>query len=591
MVTAVSTALSAAAITPNANDCADGDPSIWTFCARENEQCNFSGTKEVRYGINDVYVSQILTNGVSCNNNTFGDPVYGLQKQCEYRDAAVSGTTWTFCAWENERCNFTGSKEVRYGINDVYVSQIFTDGISCDNNVFGDPVYGFRKQCEYRDAGNPGTLPTPAISPNGGSYSGSVSVTMQSSASGASIYFTTNGSTPTQTSTLYTGATTLTNSATVRAKAFKSGSSPSAEASALFTVVPVGTARGVTRFADGSLGVESCSNYNPSTRQCSGGSDIAYGGDLAIQHASDASAATDVIQVRSFSGVYIGTSGGSISGGGSCIVPRSGDSATSRFMIRGYQNEIPTVRCMGGFNYVHIYQMLFDPTPNTRDVICVVPEVGWRIENIEIRNCGAGGHNGGFDLEMINLNVHHTGFDSSHCELGPGQCHGAYLNGTGALIDGGEYHHNEGWGIHCYPTCANVTIRNVRAHSNGGSGIGVINGASDANVVIYNSLAYNNGVNGIAASAGGALVYNVTAVNNGTAGLVHGMLGTVRDSIISGGYTTETFHFGTGAFLGNSNASNNITSGDINALFVDARNGNFTSTVEGVGADLSSAYE
>ena len=79
-------------------------------------------------------------------------------------------------------------------------------------------------------------MATPVISPNGGNYSGSVSVTMQTATSGASIYYTTNGSTPTQSSTLYTGTMTLTNSATVKAKAFKSGSNASAEASASFTV-------------------------------------------------------------------------------------------------------------------------------------------------------------------------------------------------------------------------------------------------------------------------------------------------------------------------------------------------------------------
>jgi hypothetical protein len=63
---------------------------------------------------------------------------------------------------------------------------------------------------------------------------------MQTATSAASIYYTTNGSTPTQSSTLYTGAVTLTSSADLKAKAFKSGLNPSAEASASFIVTPAG---------------------------------------------------------------------------------------------------------------------------------------------------------------------------------------------------------------------------------------------------------------------------------------------------------------------------------------------------------------
>jgi hypothetical protein len=82
------------------------------------------------------------------------------------------------------------------------------------------------------------TVATPTINPNGGSFTGSVSMTLQTATSGASIYYTTDGTAPTQSSTAYTGAITLTSNAVLNAKAFKNGFNPSAQASANFTVVP-----------------------------------------------------------------------------------------------------------------------------------------------------------------------------------------------------------------------------------------------------------------------------------------------------------------------------------------------------------------
>src|SRR4030095_370808 len=74
----------------------------------------------------------------------------------------------------------------------------------------------------------------PTITPNGGVYSGTVAVTLQTTTPGASIYYTTDGQSPTQSSRLYTGKFTLSDSTLLKAKAFKSNFDPSPEASAWF---------------------------------------------------------------------------------------------------------------------------------------------------------------------------------------------------------------------------------------------------------------------------------------------------------------------------------------------------------------------
>src|SRR5207249_8025089 len=102
------------------------------------------------------------------------------------------------------------------------------------------------------------TVATPTISPNGGNFAGFVSLAVQSATSGASIYYTTDGSTPTQSSTLYTGAMTLTNSATIKAEAFKSGYNPSSVASASFNIAS-GTSTSSASYYVGKNGSDSYS--------------------------------------------------------------------------------------------------------------------------------------------------------------------------------------------------------------------------------------------------------------------------------------------------------------------------------------------
>jgi len=163
----------------------------WNPCANEGEYCSFSGTANVRYGANNTYAYGSYFNGVSCSNAVFGDPIVGVYKSCEVFqvESPASPTpvpptdtptptpvpptatpipptasptptvepptptpvpTWQFCADENGYCSFSGTAKVRYGIAGNWVKKTTTDGISCSNDVFGDPAPGVLKICQVK---------------------------------------------------------------------------------------------------------------------------------------------------------------------------------------------------------------------------------------------------------------------------------------------------------------------------------------------------------------------------------------------------------------------------------------------------------
>ncbi len=80
------------------------------------------------------------------------------------------------------------------------------------------------------------TVATPVFLPTGGTFSNSATVKLSCATSGAKIYYTTDGSTPTASSTLYTSAIVLSNSATIQAIAVKTGMNNSAVGSAALTI-------------------------------------------------------------------------------------------------------------------------------------------------------------------------------------------------------------------------------------------------------------------------------------------------------------------------------------------------------------------
>lgn len=86
------------------------------------------------------------------------------------------------------------------------------------------------------------TVATPTFSPVAGTYTSAQSVAIACATSGASIYYTTNGDTPTGASALYSAPITVSATSTVKAIAIKSGMTDSAVASAAYTInIPADT--------------------------------------------------------------------------------------------------------------------------------------------------------------------------------------------------------------------------------------------------------------------------------------------------------------------------------------------------------------
>src|SRR5262249_16096785 len=80
-----------------------------------------------------------------------------------------------------------------------------------------------------------GAMSAPVASPSAGSYSSGQSVSL-SGPTGSEIRYTTDGSVPTGTSTLYSAPLTLTASTMITAKAFQSGWTPSASLVASYVI-------------------------------------------------------------------------------------------------------------------------------------------------------------------------------------------------------------------------------------------------------------------------------------------------------------------------------------------------------------------
>lgn len=76
----------------------------------------------------------------------------------------------------------------------------------------------------------------PVFSPKPGVYTDSVSVSISTDTAGASIYYTTDGSEPTEASLSYTAAVSITQTTTLKARVYKAGLTPSSVTGGIYTI-------------------------------------------------------------------------------------------------------------------------------------------------------------------------------------------------------------------------------------------------------------------------------------------------------------------------------------------------------------------
>ncbi len=129
------------------------------------------------------------------------------------------------------------------GTNSYPISSNNTGGVFYFANTTSKNAWINSLTITYEEGSAPETVAKPTFSLADGTYTEAKSVEISCETDGASIYYTTNGSDPTTSSTLYESAIAVNSSMTIKAKAFKEGMTASdiATANYIIDIPPAGT--------------------------------------------------------------------------------------------------------------------------------------------------------------------------------------------------------------------------------------------------------------------------------------------------------------------------------------------------------------
>jgi beta-galactosidase/beta-glucuronidase len=178
-----------------------------------------------------IEISEIVINGWKLSSDVYK---IDQEKRIIYVPEPESGKVLDWSDFERN-IEMTGTHRNSRNVGQSYFvldrdQWVITDSDGVDTSytiVFGDPV-GPVDPVEQ--------VAVPSASPAQGTYSSTRTVTLTTATNGANIYYTVDGSTPTVSSTLYTGPITISKTTTIKAIAIKAGMTNSNIATFTYTI-------------------------------------------------------------------------------------------------------------------------------------------------------------------------------------------------------------------------------------------------------------------------------------------------------------------------------------------------------------------
>jgi len=150
------------------------------------------------------------------------------------------GTGWNVAGVENATLNHTLVRKPTVVVGNLdWAASAGTNADDSEWIVYDIDELSFIGAHDFT-GGTPGNnVATPVFNPASGTYDTPISVTMTSETAGATIYYTLDGSEPTNASSEYTGAIAINQTTTVKARAYADGMDPSYIATANYTIITV----------------------------------------------------------------------------------------------------------------------------------------------------------------------------------------------------------------------------------------------------------------------------------------------------------------------------------------------------------------